>query len=380
MGWNAGFAIACLFLAGAVHSNAQHISTSEWQQLVPSSQLPEQVEVQRGNNNLDLVRFENRYYFSFRTAPTHFASEKTRLYILSSTDLESWEYEHEIHLGYDMREPRFVVFKGRLFFYFFEGGDDPLKFEPRHMHGTSLDENGKWAPLQNINLDGYVCWRFRVWDDRLYLSAYYGVGIYGNNHQPDLRLYESDDGFNFKPISEYPQVGGKGGEEGEFIFDEEGNLWATVRLEGGGAYIAYADNTDISKWQLTHTKHKYDSALLFLHKNDVYLVARRNLDGIADKAPKWWPENLRKNYNLARYSLTQKTTSLYKINKENKTADWVMDFPSTGDTAFPGIAQINENEFVLMNYSSDIDGPQKNWIRGQLGKTFIYWTRLTFHE
>ena len=54
----------------------------------------------------------------------------------------------------------------------------------------------------------------------------------------------------------------------------------------------------------------------------------------------------------------------------------LMDFPSTGDTAFPAITKLEEGKWWLMNYSSDIHGKQKNWLSGQLGKTFIYETVL----
>jgi hypothetical protein len=54
------------------------------------------------------------------------------------------------------------------------------------------------------------------------------------------------------------------------------------------------------------------------------------------------------------------------------------DFPSTGDNAYPAIAKAGANEYVVMNYSSNIKGRKKNWLSGQLGRTYIYWTKLRF--
>ena len=82
--------------------------------------------------------------------------------------------------------------------------------------------------------------------------------------------------------------------------------------------------------------------------------------------------------NLIRYSITRKVTSLFKLNKSDLTMSLVTDFPSTGDNAYAGISKLDDNNYLLMNYSSNINGPKKNWIRGQLGKTYIYWTKLKF--
>lgn len=82
--------------------------------------------------------------------------------------------------------------------------------------------------------------------------------------------------------------------------------------------------------------------------------------------------------NLIKYSITKKRTALFKFNKEDLSLTHILDFPSTGDNAFPAIAKIDSNNYWLMNYSSDITKREKNWISGQLGKTYIYETVLTF--
>ena len=372
--------IICLLLSllAVPKLPAQHFETTDWEIIVPSPQLPENIQPQRGNNNLDLCTYKGRIYFAFRTAPTHFASKKTELYLLSTEDRKTWRFEQRFHVGSDMREPRFAVYRDTLFFYFFEAGKNPLGFMPEHIWASHSTGNGDWAEKQNIHLDGYVPWRIRVRDDVMYLSAYYGRDVYKKGKNIDLRLYESRNGYFWTPISAEPQTGDNGGEEGEFIFDDEGNLWGTVRQEGYGAMLVYAHRDSLAHWRTFPTRDKYDSALLFKHNNDIFLIARRNLDGKADKAP-WLPNSIRRWYNLARYSLTLKTTALWKMDKEKKELVHLMDFPATGDTAFPAITELEEGKWLLMNYSSDIHGPRKNWLWGQLGKTFIYQTVLSVH-
>lgn len=353
----------------------QPIPTDGWNQLLPDSgnRIDDRVSCQKSINNLDVVAFQDRYYLAFRTAPNHFASEKTELYILSSANLENWEFEYRIHLGHDMREPRFAVYRDRLRLYFFEGGKKANKFEPRKMWCTELSELGEWSSLIDLELDGFVNWRLRERSDTLYLSAYDGRNLYNKKHQGNQRLFYSTDGLSFEPISEQPQVIDHGAEEGEFIFDHRGDLWGTVRFEGGGGALVYAPSDNIADWQLYYSDHKYDSALLFEHRQTLYLIARRNLDGKAKKG-RW------RLYNLLRYSLTRKRTALYRIDKEKKSIEWIEDFPSTGDNAFPGIVPLDSNTYYLLNYSNDIYGRSMNWIRGQLKPTYIYEHRLDMSD
>ncbi|MBK9327844.1 MAG: hypothetical protein IPM95_00735 [Sphingobacteriales bacterium] len=363
-----------LFTAGLY---AQNVFTTEWIQLIPSAAMPTNIKCRNSNNNLDIVLFSGRYYVAFRTAPTHFASKKTTLYIISSTDFKTWVYENSYSVGADMREPRFVVFKDRLFFYFFEGGTRLFKFEPKHIWVSILSDNG-WSEKQKTNMDGFVNWRFRVQSGKLYLSAYYGVNLYTNEHQANLRLFTSENGIYFTPISEQAQIATQGAEEGEFIFDHSGNLWATVRLEGSGSYLCYASKDSIDRWKVKFSKLKYDSALLFEYGDAIYLISRRHLKGDATKVE--IPDDKQRMQNLIRYSFSKKVTALFRINKEKMEIEHIIDFPSTGDTAFPGIAPRDENSFYLLNYSSDIHKRDKIWIGGQLGKTYIYQTVLHFSK
>ncbi|MDZ4846054.1 MAG: hypothetical protein SH857_10955 [Chitinophagales bacterium] len=367
--------IYLLLLCTAV-AQTQTITMSEWQQLVPSDLLPAEVKTRNSNNNLDVALFNGRYYLAFRTAPTHFASRKTKMYIVSSADLQTWQFEQEIEHGYDLREPRFLVHDGKLFFYYFEGGKNPFGFEPRHVWMKEYQPATGWKASHNIGLDGFVPWRFRTRNDTIYLSAYYGKNLYSAGHQADLRLFTSTNGYQWNPLTDHAQCIAENAEEGEFIFDKQGNLWGTVRLESQGALIVTADHDDLGNWCTNSTKYKYDSALMFAQGDDIYVVSRRNVDGEMAKAPEKLGQNTKEKYNLIRYWLTTKKTALFKLNKDNMELEHLLDFPSTGDTAFPGIAQIDERTFLLLNYSSNIQDKNRNWFSGQVGKTYIYWTIL----
>jgi len=327
---------------------------------------------------VDAIAYNGRYYMSCRSAPTHFPSKKTRLYVLSSADMKNWQVEQEYALGCDIREPRFTIQQDSLYLYFFTGSKHWYEFKPRELLVAASKGDGSWTTLASTGLDGYVPWRIRRKDDTLYMSAYYGVNLYNKSHKGDLRLFVSTDGRSWTPLSEEPQVSEATAEEGEFIFDRHGNLYGTVRLESTGSLIVRADAGNIAKWQYKRSKFKYDSALLFEHKEELYLIARRNVPGEVDRSKPWLGQNFRRLLNLAKYSLSSKRTALYKIDKQNLEVIHLMDFPSTGDNAFPAIVKLSENQYGVFNYSSDIEEHNKIWIEGQVGKTYLYYSTLTF--
>lgn len=370
--------ISYFCILSALGFGQDSISTTTWQQLVPSTNLPKALKIRHSNNNIDACTYKGRYYVAFRTAPTHFASKKTRIYIISTTDFKDWRVENQFWLGYDMREPRFVQLNDQLLFYFFEGGKKKFKFQPRFIWTCSTTGDGKWSEKQNINLNGYVPWRIKLHQNTLYLSAYYGVNLYKNSHKADLRLFTSVNGVDFQPISKEPQVTTKGAEEGEFEFDAQGNLWATIRLEGSGSFVAFAHKDSLHRWQTWFDKRKYDSALMFRRADNFYVVARRHLRDGGNATPIENPSRRQRRRNLVRYSFSRKRTALYQLDKQNHQLIHLQDFPSHGDNAFPAIAPIDNNSYYLFNYSNNIKRGDKKWIWGQLGKTNIYWTILTF--
>ena len=75
-----------------------------------------------------------RLFLAWRTAPHHFAGPDTHMYIMSSADNgATWQFEHDVFLGTDMREPRLLDFGGYLQLMFFEAGSDPGRFEPMRL-------------------------------------------------------------------------------------------------------------------------------------------------------------------------------------------------------------------------------------------------------
>jgi hypothetical protein len=299
--------------------------------------------------------------------------------VLRSVDRKKWEHDSEFHVGRDIREPRFLVFKNTLFLYFFQAGTHLFRFEPQSIYVTSRGDGGLWTEPQPVFNPGYVVWRARTFGNKAYMSVYNGVGLYTTaDRTGDLRLLVSEDGYDWKPISKEPQVNTVSADEGEFIFDGNGNLYATVRLETGGGLVCRAAKEDLSKWECVHTAEKYDSALLFNHSNEFYVIARRNVAGLYASGADWLPKRWQRAWWLFRYSMTRKRTCLYRLDTVALKLSPLMDFPSKGDTAFAGIVPLDKDTYWVANYSCPLDGPDWPWAVGQISGTGIYDTIIHF--
>jgi hypothetical protein len=357
-------------------------------QVVPGPTLPAPVQCLRSNNNLDLARFQGRLFLAFRTAPTHFAGTKTRLYIVSSADEgKSWEYEAQVFLGSDMREPRLLALGDKLMFYFFQAGKNPLGFTPRFVFAMERKAQGDWTEPQKVFKPGCVLWRAKERNGKAYATMYCGGAEEYTGGNAGIRIYflATEDGYNFTPVNPERPISASGGSETAFEFDADGTLYLTIRNEGGdglswGSKVCKASPSDLADWDCAVTPMKYDSPLMFRHGDDIYLIARRNLDGAFDKEDRWLPDPMETLYYMARYWWTHKRTALYKLDKQKLVMDPVLDFPSRGDTAFPGLVAIDEDHYLMYNYSSDPEGKDRVWMSGQLHKTFIYSTIISFAE
>ena len=350
--------------------------------VVPGDGMPKNFSPMRSINNVDLIRLGKTIFMSFRTAPSHFASPNARIYVMRSEDEgKTWQEELCLHICRDLREPRFLNFKDKLFLYFYTGGIDPLRFEPEYIHFCMRGENGTWSEPKPIYKPGYVVWRVREHNKKAYMSVYYGRDIYGKGSLGEIRLLCSTDGINWEPISEKPQIDKVGAEEAEFIFDGNGGIIALVRLEvGGGALVCKAPPEHMDCWECKFTPYKVDSSLMFTHNGRYFVIGRRNIAGKSARNLQFLPESIRNAWGMAFYSLTRKRTALYEIDPYTLELYPLVDFPSKGDTAFAGIVPLSEKTYYVVNYSSPLEGFDLPWLLGQIIESRLYGFILDFSD
>lgn len=369
-------------------STPWHPVVSQERFVVPSDALP--MTTDTSNNNVDIMLFQDRLFMAWRTAETHWASVNTAMMVVSSTDMgQSWEQEAVIEMGSDVREPRFMVFDGALMLHWFQGGTDPLGFDPQAMWRMRREGLGQWTPREMWGQDGEIPWQMKVRNGQAFMTSYRGAH-YRIEGDPSIDVYfkTSTDGTHWAVQDPaHPAVYHGGVSEVAFEFDLSGNLWGVTRNEDGdasgfGSHVCFAPAGDLSNWQCPArcSPERYDSPWMFRHGSELYLVARRDVGGPFDEGLTGMSlEDQRVTY-LLDYWNRPKRTALYRIDQTNREVVHLMDLPGVGDTAFPSIRRLDAHRFVMANYTSPLDAPGISWITGQGSPrgTQIYLMEITF--
>lgn len=362
-------------------------SFSEPRFVVPSDGLP--VLTNAANNNVALELFDGRLFLAWRTAPTHFASADAELHVVSSLDAgETWNEEHRIALGSDVREPNLFVLAGTLWLTFFQGGTDPYAFEPQGLWRTRRLADGAWTELESWGEPTEVPWDIKRRGGRalmtMYSGEHYGSGV------PEVRVHlrGSADGTAWTDVDrDRPDVYVGGASEAGFELDEDGGLWAVLRNEDGdasgfGSLLCHAPAESLAAWECPAQSdpERYDSPKMLRHGDDLYLLARRDVGGPFDQGRDDLPLDEQRNLYAAAYWNRPKRTALYAIDRAERRVVHLVDLPSAGDTAFPSVRRTGADTFLIANYTSPLDDPDRTWLEGQgaLDGTLIYLTTLTF--
>jgi len=363
------------------------VSTPQW--VVPGRGLPVEVSVQPSNNNVAIARHDGRLYLAWRSAPTHFASSETRLYVVSSADEgKVWRFEDKIELRADVREPHLLSLGGSLYLYFVEFGKSAYRFEPGRVWRSERAKDGGWGAPVRVPLDGEVPWDIQVRDGKAWMSSYAGAH-YDLLHKGEIRvkLRESKDGLDWEPKGGDAVVHRGGASEAAFAFDKEGRLWAMTRNEDGddsgwGSALATAAPGEPRRWLFPAESdpERYDSPKLFEHEGEIYMVARRDVGGPFDRRWRRLPFVVQRLAYMLGYWSRPKRTALYRIDRPQRKVVWLQDLPSAGDTAFPSIVSTGPHSFLMANYSSPLDMQDASWLHGQISGrgTGIYLLRLDF--
>jgi hypothetical protein len=357
-------------------------------------------QLMASNNNLDMTIAEGRFFMSFRTAPTHFASEKTKVFVVSAEmeDPEAvpnsgWELEAEFAIGSDLREPHFMYLNGTMTFSYFQAGTDWYRFEPVAMWRCQRLAFGEWTVPEIWGADGEIPWAIQVHGDRAYMTSYNGNAYQLDEPDIDIHFNVTSNGIDWEPVDlERPAVYNGGVSEVGWTFDQNGNFWGVMRNEQGspssgfGSLVAFADANDLGNWEVPEKSNReiFMSPKMFSHGDDVYLVGRKDPNREYDWGPEYddLPFAVRRTMFLTSYSFRSHTTSLYRINKVTREIEFVRDLFGCGDTAFPSIVQLGPHKFIVFNYSSPLEHPDWSWIRGQSSPegTQIHYVILDFSE
>jgi hypothetical protein len=353
----------------------------------PSELLPSSVISQLAHNNLDVVWFRGRLFFAFRTAPNHFASRKVVMYVVSTADHASWTLETSFEMQTDLREPRFLVIGDRLFLYFAVLGDYLAEFTPKEARVSELLEPGSWSDSEVVLDPGFIPWRTKPIAGVPSLIGYVGgENIYETDGEPvRVSWLTTQDGHTFAPATARTVVLEGGSSETDLVRLDDSTVIAVSRNElgdttGWGSKLCRASAAAPGDWSCVSDPKKYDSPLMFRHRDEVYIIARRQVTatGAYDLEYRHLaPAEQTREYSVA-YWLTPKRCALWRVDPATLAVAHVLDLPSAGDTCFPGMVELGDGRYLVYNYTSPLDGDLDiRWMDAQFGPTQIYYLTLT---
>jgi hypothetical protein len=303
----------------------------------------------------DLIKFNNRYYLTFRSCPDgHMVHPTASIIVLSSVDLKQWDQVHRFHIKRrDTRDPHFVVFKNRLFVYTgtWYSGDTTL---PRSEYEMNLhlgyaawsDDGTQWnSPIMLEGTFGHYIWRAATHDEKVYLCGRrkidFTVGPKGEGIDVESVMLESDDGLVFKKRALFQEIQG---DETAFQFSSDGSVLAIGRRATKPAEIIRSQ-PPYAHWE-RHDLDRYIGGPLLAKWNNRWIVGGRK--NIGNEGPK---------------------TAMYWL-----VGDQLEEFaqlPSGGDNSYPGFIPLDSNHAVMSWYSSHEKNEQGTVI------TAIYMADLT---
>lgn len=376
-------AVLCARVPGlCAVSAADGPALGERLQIAPSDRMPAEVVSQTAHNNLDMLWHEGRLWVAFRTARFHYADPGTRLYVVSSEDLDTWRYEGAFHLDTDLREPQLVPIDGTLWLYFAVLGDNPIAFEPQGTRRAAWIAPGAWTEPEAVFEGDFLAWRIQPRGGRIEATGYRGGGgVYDLSSDPiRVQWLASDDGAQWDAAVEgMPTVWEGGASEMDLVVRDDGSVVAVMRNEAGdvdgfGSYVCRGEAAAPADWTCAYDPKKYDSPRMFAHGDEVYLLGRRNVTetGNYDTGR----DDLDRSEQYLQYQLdywgTPKRCALWRVDPDALEVTHVLDLPTRGDTCFPEIEPLGEGRYLIADYTSPPDGEDLAWQPAQVGETQVY--------
>lgn len=322
------------------------------------------------NENTDLIVFDGATYLVHRTAESQVLGPNSSLRVSRSDDHgKTWNLLAIMPAinDRDLRDPHFYVIDGKLAIKALTRlpvTSDRDSFVDTIAVGTvSSDSGATWSPLAPI---GPVTWSFwRIVDHaNVHYSAAYEDG------DKSVKLFSSTDGTSWTPGALIYGVSEDTPLETELVFMPSGRLLALVRMDGTNDELLGAQGR--LRTQVCWAMPPYGS-----------FTCPQTLDGVRLDGPVAFWQGTRLFVIARKHILgtdNRKRTALFELTGDLDGGGTLSitehgELPSTGDTAYAGVARIDADHVLTTWYSSPItqDGP---WARAILGPTDIWQARI----
>lgn len=283
----------------------------------------------------DLIRYKDRWFCSFRESDVHVFGREGHLRILHSSDGITWSpcaYMEE--KGIDLRDPKLSITpNGKLMLVcggtLYRNGTIYESLQSR----VSFSEDGRtWSPFQRILQPHEWLWRVSWHRGKAYGAAYSRSDPKDKYKEWHIKLFESDDGVDFRLITQWDIPGYPN--ETTLRFLKNGQMLALVRRDGrkdNRAWIGISD-PPFENWHWKATHQYFGGPNFILTSDDDIWAAGR----ILINTP---------------YAQLEKTV-LAEMDLEDIRPCLVL--PSGGDCSYPGM--VYHDKVLWLSYYSSHEG------------------------
>ena len=306
----------------------------------------------------DMCVFGGRYYLAFRSCPDgHGVNPTSSIIVLASHDTVAWEQVHRFSVDKrDVRDPHFLVFKGKLFVYtgaWYCGDAAPEKYEMNEHLGYAAwtDDCKAWhGPIMLEGTYGHYVWRAATHEGKAYLCARrkreFARSETRAERDPLVQsaMLQSDDGLIWRKVALFQE---QYGDETAFLFEDDGSVLAAARSGNGRPAQICRSKPPYQLWERIDLD-RYVGGPLLAKWSDRYLVGgRKTMTGRAVTSLCWLADD-----RLHEFA----------------------ELPSGGDNSYPGFIQLGQNRAIVSYYSSHERDESGNVI------TAIYMAELELDE
>lgn len=186
----------------------------------------------------DLVRFEGKWFCSFRESEGHVGGNG-RIRVLTSNDGADWSSTALLSEdGVDLRDPKFSITPDNRLMLVMGGSVYEGKTLTERQPRVSFSKDGRiWSAPRRVLDKGEWLWRVTWHQGRAYGISYDSspARTAATNTTADwsAKLFESDDGINYRLVTKLAVPGRPN--EATLRFRENGECVALIRREGPGA-------------------------------------------------------------------------------------------------------------------------------------------------
>ncbi len=285
----------------------------------------EKVWDQGGHNAFtDLVRFDDRWFLTFRESDAHVGGDG-KIRVLVSADGEKWESAGLVtEDGVDLRDPKLSVTPDNRLLLLMGGSIyRDGKYVSRRPRVSFSAAGADWSAPEAILEEGDWLWRLSWHDRTAYGASYHGGG--GLTGERGCTLYKTTDGLHYDKVVDWKVDGCS---ETTVRFELDGTMIAMVRGEGdpktgsiGRSRPPYAN------WSWTEAGQRFGGPEFTILPNGQMWAGSRHY---GDK----------------------QTTVLARMTDDSYQP--VLTLPSGGDTSYPGF--VFEDDLLWMSYYSSHEG------------------------